>query len=157
MGSHTRMLQINRADDWLNEHEGWTQDSQALTRLVDSLFCTITCSLENNAFSVLQCCLTLLYVTSIRVCFCPWNSISHGPIRLAPLSLASSRGCLCKELFPLALLCWLVRGFFVLIVVRHSWVSQVFTPRIGEWHAVVQFCPWFKIYFPFFKLIIIPE
>ena len=39
---------------WLNEHEGCTQDSQALTRLVDSLFCTITCSLENNAFSVLH-------------------------------------------------------------------------------------------------------
>ena len=76
-----------------------------------------------------KCCRTLLYVTSIRVFFCPWNSISHGPIRLAPLSLASSRGCLFKELFPLALLCWLVRGFFVLIVVRHSWVSQVFTPR----------------------------
>ena len=39
---------------WLNEHEGCTQDSQALTRLVDSLFCTITCSLDNNAFSVLH-------------------------------------------------------------------------------------------------------
>ena len=76
-----------------------------------------------------KCCLTLLYVTSIRVFFCPWNSISHGPIRLAPLSLASSRGCLFKQLFPLALLCWLVSGFFVLIVLRHSWVSQVFTPR----------------------------
>ena len=76
-----------------------------------------------------KCCLTLLYVTSIRVFFSALGTISHGPIRLAPLSLVSSRGCLFKQLFPLALLCWLVSGFFVLIVLRHSWVSRVFIPR----------------------------
>ena len=32
----------------------------------------------------------------------------------------------------LALLCWLLSGFFVLIVLRHSWVSQVFTPSISR-------------------------
>ena len=131
MRSHTRMLQINPADDWLNEHEGWTQDSQALTRFLDSLFYHVFPRKQCILCSALRCkcCLTLLYVTSIRVFFCPWNSISHGPIRLAPLSLASLRGCLFKQLFPLALLCWLVSGFFVLIVLRHSWVSQVFSPR----------------------------
>ena len=50
MLSHTRMMQINPPDDWLKT--GWTRDSQARTRLVDSLF-YITCSLENNAFFVL--------------------------------------------------------------------------------------------------------
>ena len=132
MRSHTRMLQINPADDWLNEHEGWTQDSQALTRLVDSLFCTITCSLENNAFSVLHYVVNVAlhyYMLHRFEFFSAPGTISHGPIRLAPLSLASSRGCLFKQLFPLALWCWLVSGFFVLIVLRHSWVSQVFTPR----------------------------
>ena len=33
--------------------DGMSTDSQTRTRLVDSLFC-ITCSLENNAFSVLH-------------------------------------------------------------------------------------------------------
>ena len=51
MRSHTRMMQINPPDDWLKT--GWTRDSQARTRLVDSLFC-ITCSLENIAFFVLM-------------------------------------------------------------------------------------------------------
>ena len=32
------------------------------------------------------------------------------------------------QLFSLALLCWLLSGSFVLIVLRHLWVSQVFTP-----------------------------
>ena len=39
---------------------GWTRDSQACTRLVDSLFC-ITCSLENNAFAALH------YVISVAL------------------------------------------------------------------------------------------
>ena len=152
------MLQINPLDDRLNEHEGWTQDSQALTRLVDSLFCTITCSLENNAFSVLHYVVNVVlhyYMLHRFEFFSAPGTISHGPIELAPLSLASSRGCLFKQLFPLALLCWLVSGFFVLIVLRHSWVFTGF--YTARWPAVVQFCPWFKFYFPFFKLIIIPE
>ena len=93
MRSHTHMMQINPPDDWLKT--GSTRDSQARTRLVDSLIC-ITCSLENNAFFVLLflflCYLTFLYVTSIRDFFCP-GTIAHGSIRLPPRSLASSRGC----------------------------------------------------------------
>ena len=57
--------------------------SQAFTQLLDSLFC-ITCFLENNAFSVLNC-LTLVYVTSIQDVFCPWNNRSllyYGAARL---------------------------------------------------------------------------
>lgn len=130
MRSHTRMLQINPADDWLNEHEGWTQDSQALTRFLDSLFYHVFPRKQCILCSALRrkCCLHYYMLHRCEFFSAP-GTISHGPIRLAPLSLASSRGCLCKELFPLALLCWLVRGFFVLIVLRHSWVSQVFTPR----------------------------
>ena len=32
----------------------------------------------------------------------------------------------------LALLCWLLSGFFVFIVLRHSWVSQVFTSSMSR-------------------------
>ena len=31
-----------------------------------------------------------------------------------------------------ALLCWILSGFFVLIVLCHSWVSQVFTPSMSR-------------------------
>ena len=73
---------------------GWTRDSQARTRLVDSLF-FITCFLENNAFSVLH------YVISVVLHYCmlhPFEifaapgTIAHGSVRLPPRSLASSRG-----------------------------------------------------------------
>ena len=69
------MLQMNPPDDWLKT--GWARDSQTRTRLVDSLFC-ITCSLENNAFSVLRYT-TLCYIASRFI--------------LPPHSLASSWGC----------------------------------------------------------------
>ena len=49
--SYTRTLQMNQPDDWLKT--GWARNSQTRTRLVDSLIC-ITCSLENNAFSILH-------------------------------------------------------------------------------------------------------
>ena len=74
---------------------GWTRDSQTRTRFVDSLFC-ITCSLENNAFSVLH------YVTNVALqynmlhrfeIFSAPGTIAQGSIRLPPPSLASSRGC----------------------------------------------------------------
>ena len=71
----TRMLQMNPPNDWLKT--GWAWGSQTRTRLVDSLFC-ITCSLENNAFSVLRYT-TLCYIASRFI--------------LPPHSLASSRGC----------------------------------------------------------------
>ena len=35
-------------------------------------------------------------------------------------------------IFPGALLCWLLSGLFVFTVLRHSWVSQVFTPRMSQ-------------------------
>ena len=47
----TRMMQMNPPDDWLKK--GWALDSQTRARLVDSLLC-MTCSLENNGFSVLH-------------------------------------------------------------------------------------------------------
>ena len=59
-GSYTRMMQINPPDDWLKT--GWTRDSQARTRLVDSLFC-ITRSLQNHASFVL---LFFFLVTFVR-------------------------------------------------------------------------------------------
>ena len=50
-------------DDWLKT--GWARDSQTF---VDSLFC-ITCSLENNPFSVLHCVIkvTLHFTLRYRV------------------------------------------------------------------------------------------
>ena len=44
--------------------DGMSTDSQTRTRLVDSLFC-ITCSLENNAFSVLHYVTLQPFVTSL--------------------------------------------------------------------------------------------
>ena len=60
-------------------------------RLEDSLFC-ISCSLENNAFSVLPVIkvTSLPYGTSIRDSFC-LGTFAHGFIMLPPRSLASSR------------------------------------------------------------------
>ena len=56
-------MQTNPPDDWLKTE--LARDSQKRTRLVDFLFC-ITCSLENNAFSVLHYVIkvtyTILYV-----------------------------------------------------------------------------------------------
>ena len=47
---------------------GWTRDSQARPRLVDSPFC-ITCSLENNAFSVLHYVISVaLHHSNITLC-----------------------------------------------------------------------------------------
>ena len=76
---HMQMqMQIRR-----DKHGIHNWHSQAFTQLLDSLFC-ITCFLENNAFSVLNC-LTLVYVTSIQDVFCPWNNCSllyYGAARL---------------------------------------------------------------------------
>ena len=76
MRNHTHMpqmqMQIRR-----DKHGIHNWDAQACTRLLDSLLC-ITCLLENNAFSLSELrhksCLTLVYVTSIRDFFCPWNN-----------------------------------------------------------------------------------
>ena len=71
----SRRIMHDPPDDWLKT--GWARDSQTRTRLVDSLIC-ITCSLENNAFSVLHCVMVALHYsmfnTSIRDFFCPWNN-----------------------------------------------------------------------------------
>ena len=74
---------------------GWTRDSQARTRLVDSLF-FITCSLENNAFSVLHYVISVALHYSILHRFETFSApgtIAQGSVRLPPRSLASSRGC----------------------------------------------------------------
>ena len=71
---HMPQMQIQIRRDKHGIHN-W--DAQACTRLLDSLLC-ITCLLENNAFSLSELrhksCLTLVYVTSIRDFFCPWNN-----------------------------------------------------------------------------------
>ena len=82
----------NPLDDWLKT--GWARDSQTRTRLVDSLIC-ITCSLENNAFSVLHYVMVALHYSMLHrfEIFSAPGTIAHGSIRLPPRSLASSRGC----------------------------------------------------------------
>ena len=55
------VAKVNPPNDWLKR--GWARDSQTRTRLVDSLFC-ITCSLENNAYSILR-------FTTLSDSFCP--------------------------------------------------------------------------------------
>ena len=79
-------------DDWLKT--GWARDSQTRTRLVDSLIC-ITCSLENNAFSVLHYVMVALHYSMLHrfEIFSAPGTIAHGSIRLPPRSLASSPRC----------------------------------------------------------------
>ena len=61
---------------------------------MDSLIC-ITCSLENNAFSVLHYVMVALHYSMLHrfEIFSAPGTIAHGSIRLPPRSLASSRGC----------------------------------------------------------------
>ena len=78
-------------EDWLKT--GWAKDSQTRTRLVDSLFC-ITCSFENNTFSVLHHVIkvTLYYLLSHRFEI-------HSALKLSRTALlgcrlaAKTRGC----------------------------------------------------------------
>ena len=103
MRSHTHMRQMNPPNDWLKT--GWTRNSQARPRLVDSLFC-ITCSIENNAFSVLDYVIkvTLHYYMLHRFeIFSPFRTFAHGSIRLPPSSLTSLRGCLLAIILQLRL------------------------------------------------------
>ena len=61
---------------------------------MDSLIC-ITCSLENNVFSVLHYGMVALHYSMLHrfEIFSASGTIAHGSIRLPPRSLASSRGC----------------------------------------------------------------
>ena len=61
---------------------------------MDSLIC-ITCSLENNAFSVLHYVMVALHYSVLHrfETFSAPGKITHGSIRLPPRNLASSRGC----------------------------------------------------------------
>ena len=88
----SRMIEMIHPYDWLKT--GWARDSQTRTRLVDSLIC-ITCSLENNAFSVLHYVMVALHYSMLHrfEIFSAPGTIAHGSIRLPPRSLASSRGC----------------------------------------------------------------
>ena len=81
------------ADDWLKT--GWAQDSQTCTWLVDSLIC-ITCSLENNGFSVQHCAINIAlrnYMLHWFKIFSAPGIIVHGSTRLLPFSLVPLRGC----------------------------------------------------------------
>ena len=80
-------------DYWLKTV--WAQDSQTRTWLVDSLFC-ITCSLKNNAFSVLHYVMKIAlnyYMVHQFEIFSASGTIAHCSIRLPPCSLVSLRGC----------------------------------------------------------------
>jgi len=84
------------AHDASTNKSGWTCDSQARTRLVDSLYhvfaqkqCFLCSSLSNF------CCLTLHYYTLLLhrfEIFSAPGTIAHSSIRLPPRSLESSGG-----------------------------------------------------------------
>ena len=78
--------------NWLKT--GWARDSQTRSRLIDSLFC-ITCSLENNAFSVLHYIMVALHYSRLHrfQIFSVPGTIAHGSIRLPPCSLTKTWGC----------------------------------------------------------------
>ena len=64
-------------DDWLKTVSA--RDSQTRTLLVDSLFC-ITCSLENNAFSVLHYVLKVTLHYYFQGNFCLGNRFKFKSI-----------------------------------------------------------------------------
>ena len=71
------MRQISR------RNTGWARDSRTRTLLVDSLIC-ITCSFENNAFSVLHYVMVALHYSMLhrfKVSSAP-GTIAHGSIGL---------------------------------------------------------------------------
>ena len=112
MRSHTHMpqmqMQIRR-----DKHGIHNWDSQACTRLLDSLFC-ITCLLENNAFFLSELrhksCLILVYVTPIRDFFCSWNNRALLYYAAARLLISNNNNNKClyvfisKILYPLILI-----------------------------------------------------
>ena len=78
---------------------GWRRDEHGTHKhahgsCMDSLIC-ITCSLENNAFSVLHYVMVALHYSVLHrfEIFSAPGTIALGSIRLPPRSLASSRGC----------------------------------------------------------------
>ena len=72
----------------------WAGDSHTRIWLVDSLIC-ITCSLKNNAFSVLHYIMVALHYSTLPrfEIFSAPGTILHGSIRLPPHTFVSSRGC----------------------------------------------------------------
>ena len=96
--SSGQMRQISRRMEMIHPTIGWRRDEHGTHKhahgsCMDSLIC-ITCSLENNAFSVLHYVMVALNYTMLHrfeILSAP-GTIEHG-YRLPPLSLASSRGC----------------------------------------------------------------
>ena len=66
---------------------GWAWDSQTHTRLVDSLIC-ITCSLENNAFSVLHYVMVASHYSMLH-----WLEIFSTPGTIAQIVLTKYIQC----------------------------------------------------------------
>ena len=133
MRTHTRMMQINPPNNI-----GWRQDEHETHEHAHGLwiFCSALRAPSKTRHSLL--CITswkVLLITVITVCYivwafsCPWNY--YARLYWASCRLTTSRlpEVARWQLFSLVLLRWLLSGFFVLIVLRHSCVSQVFTPR----------------------------
>ena len=111
-------------DDWLKTE--WAWDSQTRARLVDSLIC-ITCSFENNAFSVPHYVMVALHYSMLYRfdSFSAPGTIAHGSIRLPPLNLASSRGCslAVKQIIcTLRSLQW--KQINMLVILKALWLTE---------------------------------
>ena len=97
--SSGQMRQISRRMEMIHPTIGWRRDEHGTHKhahgsCMDSLTC-ITCSLENNAFSVLHYVMVALHYSVLHrfETFSAPGKITHGSIRLPPRNLASSRGC----------------------------------------------------------------
>ena len=98
--SSGQMRQISRKMEMIHPTIGWRRDEHGTHKhahgsCMDSLTC-ITCSLENNALSVLHYVMFALHYSMLHrfEIFSSPGTIAHGSIRLSPRNLASSRGCL---------------------------------------------------------------
>ena len=92
--SRRQMWQIWHRMEVIHQKIGWRRDkhgtvSQTRIWLVDSLIC-ITCSLENNAFSVLRYVMVALHYSMLCQfeIFSAPGTIAHGSIRLPPREAA---------------------------------------------------------------------
>ena len=79
------MRQILRRMEMIVFTTGWARASETRARLVDSLI-RITCSLENNAFSVLHYVMVAVHFSMLHrfEIFSAPRTIAHGSIRLPP-------------------------------------------------------------------------
>ena len=109
---------INTRQSWI---QVWIQ--RFGFRIIGSL--ALNSVFQSPRFHVLQAKISCISDSTSK------NFVDSG-IRVTSHGAETLRVYLFVKTCEVALLCWLISGFFVLTVLRHSWVSQVFKPRMSR-------------------------